>query len=92
MEQLSNRAKHTQSRHHISPVANGMINNEDRGIILMGIQDNGLIDGFMLSKVQQEHLVTNIIDTFNQFWPKVPRHFYEINFIQVKLTNSRAKD
>jgi hypothetical protein len=45
MEQLSIRAKHTQSRCHISPVANGMINNEDRGIILMGVQDNGLIDG-----------------------------------------------
>ncbi len=65
MEQLSIRAKHTQSRRHISPVANGMINNEDRGIILMGVQDNGLINGLMLSKAQQEYLVTNIVDTVN---------------------------
>jgi predicted HTH transcriptional regulator len=64
IEQLSVRAKHTQSRRHISPVACGMINNEDGGIILMGVQDNGLIDGLMLSKAQQEHLVKNIIDTF----------------------------
>jgi hypothetical protein len=58
----------------------------------MGVQDNGLIDGLMLSKAQQEHLVTNIIDTFDRYWPKVPRHFYEINFIWVKLTNSKAKE
>jgi len=46
----------------------------------------------MLSKTQQEHLVTNINDTCGRFSPKVPRHFYEINFIQVKLTNSKAKE
>jgi hypothetical protein len=93
IEQLSVRAKHTQSRRHISPVACGMINNEDGGIILMGVQDNGLIDGLMLSKAQQEHVVTNIIDTFDRYQPKVPRHFYEINFIRVKLTkDSNAKE
>jgi len=92
IEQLSVRAKHTQSRRHISPVACGMINNEDGGIILMGVQDNGLIDGLMLSKAQQEHLVANISDTFDRYWPKVPRHFYDINFIRVKLTNSKAKE
>jgi len=42
-----------------------MINNEDGGLILMGVQDNGLIDGLILSKSQQEHLVTNIIDMFD---------------------------
>ena len=92
IEQLSIRAKHTQSRHHILPVANGLINNEDGGIILMGVQDNGLIDGLMLSKSQQEHLVTNIFDTFDQFRQKVPRHFNKINFFQVKLTSSKAKE
>jgi hypothetical protein len=30
----------------------GMINNEDGGIILLGIQENKLIDGLMLSKAQ----------------------------------------
>ncbi len=84
MEQLSIRVKHTQSRRHISPVANGMINNEDGGVILIGVQDKGLIDDLMLSKAQQEHLVTNIIDNFDQFRPKVPRHFYDINFMRVK--------
>jgi predicted HTH transcriptional regulator len=44
-----------------------MINNEDGGIILMGVQDNGLIDGLMLSKAQQEHLVANISDTFDRY-------------------------
>ena len=83
IELLSIRAKHTQSRHHILPVANGLINNEDGGIILMGVQDNGLIDGLMLSKSQQEHLVTNIFDTFDQFRQKVPRHFNKINFFRL---------
>ncbi len=46
----------------------------------------------MLSKTQQEHLVTNINDTCGRFSPKVPRHFYEINFIQLKLTKSKAKE
>ena len=58
----------------------------------MGVQDNGLIDGLMLSKAQQEHLVTNIIDTFDRYRPNVPRHFYDINFIRVKLTNSKTKE
>jgi hypothetical protein len=62
---LTVRAKHTQSRRHISPVANRIINNQDGGIILISIQDNGLMDGMMLSKAHQEYLVTNIIDTFN---------------------------
>ena len=93
IEQLSIRAKHTQSCCHISPVACGMINNKDGGIILMGVQDNGLIDGLMLSKAQQEHVVTNIVDTFDLYRPKVPRHFYKINFIRVKLTkDSKAKE
>ena len=92
MQQLSIRAKHTQSRRQISPVANGMINNEDGGLLLIGVQENGLIDGLILSKSQQEHLVTNITDTCGRFSPKVPRHFYEINFIQLKLTNSKAKE
>ena len=48
MEQLSIRAKYTQSRRNISPVAKGMINNEDGGIIIMGVHDNGLIYGLML--------------------------------------------
>ncbi len=58
----------------------------------MGVQDNGLIDGLMLSKAQQEHLVANIVDTFDRYRPKVPCHFYEINFIRVKLTNSKTKE
>ena len=74
MQQLSIRAKYTQSRRQISPVVNGMINNEDGGLLLIGVQENGLIDGLMLSKFQQEHLVTNIIDTCDRFRPKVPRH------------------
>jgi hypothetical protein len=57
MEQLSIRAKHNQSRRHISPVANGMINNEDGGIIHMGVQDNGLIDNLMLSKHNKNTLL-----------------------------------
>jgi len=52
MEQLFITTKHTQTRSHISPVANGMINNEDGGIILMCVQENKLIDGLMLSKAQ----------------------------------------
>jgi hypothetical protein len=46
----------------------------------------------MLSKAQQEHLVMNIVDTFDRYQPKVPHHFYEINFIRVKLTNSNTKE
>ncbi len=70
-----------------------MINNEDGGIILIGVQDNGLIDGLVLSNAQQEHVVANIINTFDRYRPKVPHHFYEINFIPVKLTmDSKAKE
>ena len=56
-------AKHTPSCRQILPVANRIIN---KGIIIMGVQDNRLIYGLILSKVKHDHLVTNIVDTFDQ--------------------------
>jgi len=32
----------------------------------MAVQDNGLIDGLILSKAKHDHLVTNTVDTFDQ--------------------------
>jgi len=72
-----------QTKRHISSVANGMLNNEKGGIILLGVHDDKCIEGFSLSGSQQQHIVLNIVDTFNCFKPPVPKHFYDISFIEV---------
>ena len=60
-----------------------MLNNEKGGIILLGVHDDKCIEGFSLSRYQQQYIVLNIVDTFNQFKPPVPKHFYDIAFIKV---------
>ena len=82
-EQLPVKAKRLQTKRHISSVANGMLNNKKGGIILMGVHDDKRIEGFTLSRAQQQHIVLSIVDTFNRFTPPVPKHFYDISFIEI---------
>jgi hypothetical protein len=82
-EQLPVKAKRLQTKRHISSVANGMLNNEKGGIILMGVHDDKRTKGFTLSRAQQQHSVLSIVDTFNRFTPPVPKHFYDITFIEI---------
>jgi hypothetical protein len=81
-EQLLVKAKRMQTKRHISSVANIMLNNEKGGIILLEVHDNKCIEGFSLSRYQQQYIVLNIVDTFNQFKLPVPKHFYDIAFIK----------
>jgi hypothetical protein len=50
---------------------------------LMGVHDDKRIEGFTLSRAQQQHIVQSIVDTFNRFTPPVPKHFYDITFIEI---------
>ena len=68
------------SRRPISKYACGMLNTGKGGTIFMGILDNGRIDGFMMSKYQQDHVRLSIQDTFDRYTPVVPPHLYKINF------------
>ncbi len=49
----------------------------------MGVHDDKRIEGFSLSRAQQQHIVLSIVDTFNRFTPPVPKHFNDISFIEV---------
>ncbi len=49
----------------------------------MGVHDDKCIEGFSLSRSQQQHIVLSIVDTFNRFTLPVPKHFYDIAFIEV---------
>jgi hypothetical protein len=49
----------------------------------MGVHDDKRIEGFSLSRAQQQHIVLSIVNTFNRFTPPVPKHFYDISFIKV---------
>jgi hypothetical protein len=82
-EQLPVRAKRLHTKRHISSVANRMLNNKKGGIILMGVNDDKRIEGFTLSRAQQQHIVLSIVDTFNHFTLPVPKHFYNIAFIEI---------
>ena len=68
------------SRQHISKYACGMLNTGRGGTIFMGILDDGRIDGFMMSKYQQDHVRLSIQDTFDRYAPPVPPHLYKITF------------
>ena len=82
-EQLPVKAKRLQTKRHISSVANGMLNNEKGGIILMGVHYNKQIEGFILSRAQQQRIVLSIVDTFNRLTLPVPKHFYDIAIIKI---------
>jgi hypothetical protein len=66
-----------------------MLNNEKGVIILMGVHNDKRIEGFTLSRVQQQHIVLSIIYTFNRFTLPVPKHFYDIAFIKIIDGKSR---
>ena len=51
------------------------------GIILMGVLDNGEVNGLMMSPFQQHHFILNVHETFGRFSPKVPDHFFKIRFV-----------
>jgi len=54
-----------------------------KGIIFLGVLDNGEVNGIMMSPWQQQHFVLNVQETFQRFAPKVPDHFYKIQFVPV---------
>ncbi len=49
----------------------------------MGVHNDKRIKGFSLSRSQQQHIILSIVDTFNRFKQPVPKHFYDIAFIEV---------
>ena len=49
----------------------------------MEVHDDKRIKGFSLSRSQQQHIILSIVDTFNRFKQPVPKHFYDIAFIEV---------
>ncbi len=49
----------------------------------MGVHDDKHIEGFTLSRAQQQHIVLSIVNTFNSITPPVPKHFYDIPFIKI---------
>ena len=68
------------SRQFISKYACGMLNTGKGGLISMGILDNGRIEGFSLSRYQQDHVRLSIQDTFDRYDPPVPPHLYKVTF------------
>jgi hypothetical protein len=60
-----------------------MLNNEKGGIILMGVHYNKRIEGFTLSRAQQQRIVLSIVDTFNRLTLPVLKHFYDIAIIKI---------
>lgn len=71
------------SRKHISRVFCGMLNSKKGGTIYIGILDNGYISGIMMSPLQQLHFIAKVLNTLENFFPKVPEFLYEIKFIPV---------
>ena len=71
------------SRQAISKYACGMLNTGKGGVILMGVLDDGRIEGFSLTRFQQDHIMLTIEDTLDRYNPPVPKHMYEIIFTPV---------
>jgi hypothetical protein len=71
------------TRQPVSKYACGMINTRKGGVILLGVLDDGRIEGFMLTKFQQDHVRLSIQDTFERYNPQLPPHLYSVYFVPV---------
>ena len=81
-----------QTRQHVSKYVCGMLNTGVGGTLLLGVLDNGTVEGFMMNQFQRDHFVLSVQNTLeNKFRPAVPPHFYSITFVPVVESEEDAK-
>ena len=72
-----------QTRQPLSKYFCGMLNTGKGGTFHLGVLDDGSIEGFMMTRNQQNHLRLAIHDVLGRFRPPVPSHMYKVRFVPV---------
>ena len=75
--------EYSNTRQHWSKYLCGMINTGVGGTLYGGIQDSGLVTGFMLSHYQKDHVLTQLQDVFDRFDPPVSSDKYNVRFVPI---------
>ena len=81
-----------RSRQSISKHACGMLNTGKGGVILMGVLDDGRVEGFAMTKFQQDHVELSIQEAFDRYVPQVAIHRYKVQFVPVLDDVDSSKD
>lgn len=71
------------SRQNVAKYACGMLNTVGGGLILLGVLDDGTVEGFMMNQFQRDHFALSVQETFKRFDPPVPEELYSIHFVPV---------
>ena len=50
----------------VAKYACGMLNTVGGGLILLGVLDNGTVEGFMMNQFQRDHFVLSVQETFKR--------------------------
>ncbi|XP_059469861.1 uncharacterized protein LOC132193277 isoform X2 [Neocloeon triangulifer] len=72
-----------RTRQPISRNINGFLNSGKHGNILIGVLDNGKVEGIPMNSMQKDHLLVNLEDCLRRFQPSVPRELVKVAFIPV---------
>ena len=75
--------EYSNTRQHWSKYLCGMINTGVGGTLYGGIQDSGLVTGFMMSQYQRDHVIVQLQDVFDRFDPPVSSDKYNVRFVPI---------
>ncbi len=68
----------------ISPHICGMLNSGGGGgTFYLGVTDCGIVEGFQMSKCQQDHFLLSLSDLMSSYSPPVPADRYRVEFVPV---------
>ena len=60
------RNKLNNSLQNVSKYACGMLNTVGGGLILLGVLDDGTVEGFMMNQFQRDHFALSVQETFKR--------------------------
>ena len=75
--------EYSNTRQHWSKYLCGMINTGVGGTLYGGIQDSGLVTGFMMSRYQKDHVIAHLQDVLERFDPPVFPDKYNVRFVPI---------
>jgi len=77
--------RHTtrRSRKAASRALGSFLNSGRGGTVYLGIIDEGVVKGFMMTDYQKDHVILSLKDLFSRYKPPVPEDKYEVTFVPI---------
>ncbi|KAK3861124.1 hypothetical protein Pcinc_032875 [Petrolisthes cinctipes] len=79
-----------RTRTSASNTLGAMLNSGQGGTIYLGVNDNGVVRGFPLTRYQQDHIEASVEWTLGRFSPPVPDSHYCVTFVPVLNSKSNT--